>query len=174
MGAFTAAVVAADRPDLVGALVLEDPPFDIPSVPDDIRRAAMMAELAPLRELDVDTRRARARIAHPEWDPLETEPWADAKAMVDPSVVDHLDLFDDYDWRSILGRLDCPGLLNTGATALGAIVSERVAEEAIGLWPSGRVVEIPGAGHCIHRDRWSESMGPIRSFLLRQITQRRI
>jgi hypothetical protein len=48
-------------------------------------------------------------------------------------------------------------------------VSERVAAEAASLWTSGRVLKIEGAGHCIHRDRWSESMAPIRSFLLRRV-----
>jgi pimeloyl-ACP methyl ester carboxylesterase len=169
MGAITAAVVAADRTDLARGLVLEDPPLDIPNVPDEVRRATMLAELGPWRELDLGARRAKARIVHPEWDVLETDPWADAKAVVDTAVVDHLGMFDGYDWRGILSRLECPGLLVTGEPALGAIVSERVAAEAASLWTSGRVLKIEGAGHCIHRDRWSESMAPIRSFLLRQV-----
>ena len=168
MGAITAAVVAANRPDLVRALVLEDPPLDIPIVQDDVRRSGMLAEVAPWGRLDADARHARARIAHPEWDQLETDPWADAKAVVDPKVLDHLDLFDNFDWRGILGRLECPGLLVTGDPARGAIVTEAVAEEALRLWPSGRVVNIPGAGHCVHRDRWTEAMEPIRSYLLQK------
>jgi N-formylmaleamate deformylase len=166
MGAITAATVAADRPDLVRALVLEDPPLDLAVVPADIRRAAMVAEIEPWRVIDRETRHARAREVHPDWDPSETNPWADAKAAVDPTVVDHLDLFDELDWRHIFDRLACPGLLVTGDQAQGAIVSEAVATEALDFWRSGTRLHVPGAGHCVHRDRWSGAIGPIRSFLL--------
>ena len=50
----------------------------------------------------------RARIVHPEWDRLETDPWADAKAAVDTAIADHLDLFDGYDWRGVSARLERP------------------------------------------------------------------
>jgi N-formylmaleamate deformylase len=167
MGAITAAVVAAIRPDLVRALVLEDPPLDVPIVPADVRRAGMLAEIMLWRGLQADVRHARARVAHPEWDRLETDPWADAKAAVHSGVIDHLGLFEGFDWRGILGRLERPGILLTGEPARGAIVTGEVAEEAMGIWQTGAVVHIPGAGHCIHRDRWSEAMEPIRSYLVR-------
>jgi len=169
MGAITAAAVAADRPDLVRVLVLEDPPLDIPSVADDVRRAGMLAEVAPWGGLDARARHALARVVHPEWDPVETDAWADAKAALDPAVLDHVDLFDAYDWRGVLDRLERPGLLVTGDVALGAIVTDAVAGEASRLWSSGRVLHVPGAGHCVHRDRWAAAMTPIRSYLLEQI-----
>ena len=109
MGAITAAVVAVDRPDLVRGVVLEDPPLDIPIVADDVRQSGARAEIAYWSALGADARHEAARTVHPEWDPMETDAWADAKTAVDPAVADHLGLLDSYDWRGVLGRLDRPG-----------------------------------------------------------------
>lgn len=169
MGAITATAVAADRPDLVRALVLEDPPLDVQAIPDDARRAEALAEIGRWGALDIGARHAAARSVHPEWATIETDAWADAKAAVDPAVADNLALFDNYEWRAVIGRLQHPGILLTGDPARGAIVTERVAMEAVRRWPAGRVVHVASAGHCIHRDRWMETMAAVRPFLEQQL-----
>ena len=80
-------------------------------------------------------------------------------------MADHLGLFDTYDWRGVFSRLERPGVPLTGDPALGAIVTDSVAAETVRLWPAGRVVHVPGAGHCIHRDRWTQAMTLIRPLL---------
>lgn len=169
MGAITAAWLAADRPDLVLGCVLEDPPLDAPPAPTAERIDELRAETAFWRALPTDERHERAAITNPGWDRQETDPWADAKALVDLGVADWLGSIRSSDWRAALGHIRCPGLLLTGDTTHGALVSERMAEEAAFLWPAGRIAHIRGAGHCVHRDRWDETMVLVRGFLREQV-----
>lgn len=165
MGAITAAYLAGQRPDLVGGLVLEDPPLDILAVDADVRRATMLREIEPLRRsAEVDRYRLAAG-DHREWSRLETDAWAEAKVIVDLDVLDHLDAFDGLAWRRAFGRMSAPGLLLTGDPESGAIITPAVGLEAERIWPPGSLVHVPGAGHCIHRDRWAAAMEPVRRFL---------
>jgi N-formylmaleamate deformylase len=166
MGAITAAALAAERPDLVRALVLEDPPIE-PGFhfdPDFVK--GWQADLAIWATLSPQERHARAAAENPGWDPSETDPLGDAKAAVDPAVLDFTGSAAAVDWSSVFSRIRCPGLLVTGDRSMGAIVSPQTAAATIRAWPAGRVAHVAGAGHCIHRDRWDEAMAPIRAFLL--------
>jgi pimeloyl-ACP methyl ester carboxylesterase len=166
MGAITAVGLAATRPDLVAGLVLEDPPIGPlhDFSPEFIR--GWQADLTTWPKLSPQERRLRCAAENPTWHPLETDPLAEAKANVDPGVLELIgDPLRAFDWQDAFRRFGCPGLLVTGDKSLGAIIGPDVAAEAIGLWPAGRVVHIAGAGHCVHRDRWDDAMAPIRSFL---------
>ena len=165
MGAITAVALAASRPDLVRACVLEDPPLgELIPIPAEAL-AGMRADAAMWRTLPSNERNELAIVRNAGWDPQESEPWADAKALVDPAVIDQVGALDTFDWRTALTQMRCPGLLLTGDPALGAIVTPGIAEEAVRLWPAGRLERVAGAGHCIHRDRWQETMAPVRVFL---------
>jgi pimeloyl-ACP methyl ester carboxylesterase len=58
-------------------------------------------------------------------------------------------------------------LLVTGDPESHAIVTPEIAQQAARLWQNGEVVQVPGAGHSIHRDRYAETMAPIQAFLSR-------
>jgi N-formylmaleamate deformylase len=162
MGAITASFLAADRPDLVRDLVLEDPPLDVPAVDASERRASMASDIEPWRRLAPAHRYPKARSQHPAWDAMEVEPWINSKVIVDPAVLDHVDVFDGVDWRSAFqAHATVPGLLLTGEPTLGALVTDDVAADAAAIWSSGTVVRISGAGHCIHRDRWKTTMAAV-------------
>ena len=165
MGAVTAAALAAERPDLVRALVLEDPPIEPRYHFNPAFVQGWQADLAIWATLSVDERHARAAAENPGWDRSETDPLGDAKAAVDPAVLDRTGSPAEIDWPSVFARIICPGLLVTGDRSLGAIVSPATAAATMRAWPAGRTAHVPGAGHCIHRDRWTEAMAPIRSFL---------
>jgi pimeloyl-ACP methyl ester carboxylesterase len=166
MGAITASFLAGRRPDLVGRLVLEDPPLDVPVVDAFERRASLASDIEPWRRLAPADRYPVARSQHPAWEEIEIRPWVDSKVVVDLAVLDHLDVFDHVDWRSALrNHATVPGLLLIGEPALGALVTDRVAAEVGAVWSSGTVVRIPGAGHCIHRDRWEATMGAVAELL---------
>jgi pimeloyl-ACP methyl ester carboxylesterase len=167
MGAVTAAALAADRPDLVRAVILEDPPLDPPPVDDLVRRHGFLDDLASWQAVPDDERHRIAAERQPAWHRLETDPWADAKLRVDPDLAGHLDAFRRFPWREALDRLTVPGLLLTGDPRLGALVSELVAEEAMRRWAAGRHVRIAGAGHCVRRDRWAAAIREIRAVLVR-------
>lgn len=169
MGAITAAALAAEYPDLVSAVILEDPPLLQVSMPLPAEFiAARRSDLAALRSMSPAEREAVAVAQNPGWHRTEIEPWAQSKVEVDLAVLDQFGTFDTAPWRETLAHIRCPGLLITGDPTLMAIVTPEVAREAVALWPNGEVSHIAGAGHCIHRDRYAETLAAVDAFLERQ------
>jgi pimeloyl-ACP methyl ester carboxylesterase len=48
---------------------------------------------------------------------------------------------------------------------MGAIVPPEIAQEAAGLWRSGEVAHISGAGHNIRREQFDRYVGAVITFL---------
>jgi N-formylmaleamate deformylase len=168
MGARTAAMVAANYPDLVRAIVLEDPPLmDMPSVPTDTEQQGIQRWqwVLDLKALSREERIARGFAMNPNWTEEEILPWAGSKAQVHPDVLKHAETIGNYPWREVISRIECPILLITGDPELGAIVTPQVAQEAAQIWKNGEVIHISGAGHNIHRDRYDQTMAAVRAFL---------
>jgi len=171
MGAMPSALVAATYPELVRAVVLEDPPFmnAAPVQAGDEQREAQMLKffqsILELRNLPPEQRLAFARQYNPLWDEVELAPWVESKIAFNPAVFQRLERV--MPWREILPRITCPALLVTGDPASRAIVTSHTAQEALSLMSRGEVIQIAGAGHCIHRDRYAETMPQIQAFLSR-------
>ncbi len=165
MGAITAALVAAEYPALIHAVVLEDPPlFAVP--PDEPLLPTPLPSPDPdFRAMSVAERLATAKAMNPTWHPDELPPWAESKAQVDPTVIHHRSEIRQYPWREALQRIECPTLLLTGTPQAGAIVTPEVGAEALALLKAGQGVEIEGAGHNIRRDRYEQTMDTVRTFL---------
>jgi len=171
MGAMTSIVVAARNPNLVRAIVLEDPPLmneavskskgNMPS--QEVLHA--FQNILSLRTMSPEERLIAARKINPNWDEVELGPWADSKVEFDQGIFQHLQV--TFRWREQLSAIPCPILLITGDPTAGAIVTPQVAQEATSLWRQGEVIQIQGAGHCIHRDRYAETMPQIQDFLKR-------
>lgn len=168
MGANAALLFAADRPDLVRRVVLEDPPWWV-SARNQVDRDQAVADLtmwtASFRSVDGDTALEAARLQEPSWPDDEYAPWVDAKRAVDPKVFRdwRFDLAEDR-IRDALGLLDRPALLVTGAPARGAIVTPEVAAEAVELAPV-HVSHHPMAGHSVRRDDRQGWTAAVRAFL---------
>jgi pimeloyl-ACP methyl ester carboxylesterase len=167
MGALTAAVVAASYPELVRMLLLEDPPFldALPTGENDGAVLQMLQGILSLKMLTPAERLAAARTYNPLWDDIELDPWITSKLEFNPEVFQHLE--HTFPWRTLLPRIACPLLLVTGDPSAHAIVTPQIALEACNLLQQGEVVQIAGAGHCIHRDKYKESMAAILPFLSR-------
>jgi pimeloyl-ACP methyl ester carboxylesterase len=170
MGAITAIALAAEHPDLVSALLLEDPPLRDAAMPEppaefmDERRR----DFAALQNMSAEERTAQCSTQNPGWHVLEVEPWAQSKTQVDPEVLKQFGRFNGYSWREALSRIRCPGLLITGDPDKMAIVTPATSRTVAALWHGGEIAYIAGAGHCIHRDRYAETMATIDAFLRRQ------
>lgn len=154
MGGAMAAAVTARRPDLVSAVVLEDPAWR------SLEGSAADAEL-PGR-WTADRRRfvedpagtlAAERLAHPAWPEIELEPWAEAKRATDPAflALGHLALSMRDPWPEQAARIRRPTLVVTG-THETIIPRSRAIIEAIAN-PAIEIVVVDGAGHCVRRDR---------------------
>jgi N-formylmaleamate deformylase len=162
MGAATAAGVAALYPDLLSYVILEDAPWF------DEEARARWQNRPPSQEEPPTTREgwiARCQRQNPNWHPDEVGPWADSKMQF--MGREWKSRREGPPWQEVAERITVPALLLTGDLELGAIVSPAVADEALRLMPNAQVAHMPGAGHCIHRDKFEETMAAVQAFLAR-------
>ena len=164
MGAATAAGVAAAYPELVSAVIVEDPPWWPPTPePAGPPNEAWMQRTLRLQDMSRERRIEVEHADHPTWSQEELEAWADSKAEYDYTFIRIIGSWDG--WMETVKKLRRPGLLLTGDNALGSIVAPAEAELVSQLWPQGRVVHVPGAGHNIRRDQPAAYLAAVSAFL---------
>lgn len=166
MGAQTALIVAARAPELVRALVLEDPPFDHAASQDPQVLQTIADEARIFQERPLAEKMIAIRENNPGWHEAEIGPWAESKGEYDPQIQSPpiRVRMHQYAWRPIAARVTCPVLLVTASPGKG-IVTPAVAAEAARLMPKCKTVQISDAGHCIHRDAYAATMQPVTDFL---------
>ena len=163
MGAATAATTAALFGDLLGYIILEDPPWFEPEVREMWRHRRGAGRARQPQPETRDELVAEYKARYPNWHPDDLEPWVDSKMQcrdrpgrasgpVPP-------------WQETAGMVTCPALLITGDPDLGAIVTPELAEEAVTLMADARVVRIASAGHSIRRHRFEAYMDAVEAFL---------
>jgi pimeloyl-ACP methyl ester carboxylesterase len=169
MGAVTAAALAASRPDLVAALILEDPPpGERPTGQDGAPpRRRNLDWLHAARARALPERIAVNRDANPDWPDDEHEPWAVSKERFDLRVLDLPSELLAY-LPDVLVKVTCPVLLVRGDTDRGSLVSADVAAEcAAAAAGEFAAVHIEGAGHNIRRDRREPFVAAVTDFVSR-------
>ena len=176
MGAGTAAGVAAEYPEHIRAIALEDPGWRDATAPPVVRAASGQGIHAPIGSAEwiawnraFKTRtpaeqRAEAIAARPNWQEVDLPDWAEAKAQFNLAVLDAPEAGRPA-WREIIGRITCPTLLLTADPARGAIVTPEIAREAMAGLRAGRLVHVPGAGHNIRREAYPPFLDAVRAFL---------
>jgi pimeloyl-ACP methyl ester carboxylesterase len=168
MGAGTAAALAQSRPDLVRALVLEDPPPGQPrQTSGEVRRRTMPEWLRAARDRDLAERIARCRMDNPDWPEDELEPWAVSKEQFDTHVFDLPAEAPAY-LPEVLAKVTCPVLLIHGDTDRGSLIPPQTAA-ACAMSAAGdfEVARIDGAGHSVRRDRRGPYLAALTGFLER-------
>jgi len=166
MGAETIAQVAGHYPELAGRIVLEDPPWregGFNRVQRLVARRKFREAILERRVMAREDLLAQCRSDSPTWAEGEYEPWADSKLQVSPHVA-NITSSARAPWRKTAERLTVPTLLITGEPGK-AIVTREVAAEALGLMAHGEELHLPGAGHSIHRERFTEVIEAVRAFL---------
>jgi pimeloyl-ACP methyl ester carboxylesterase len=169
MGAMTALVAAAKTPHLVRAVILEDPPLwdQEQLLLNGNQHVQRAKEGLAFRELPLPDRIARGQAENPGWSYDEILPWAESKGEYNPEIM-NIWLHGEpmlSPWRQALPRVACPLLLITADVHKGGLVTKKVAQEARRLCKQCEVAHIRGAGHCIHRDRYAETMRVVMDFL---------
>jgi pimeloyl-ACP methyl ester carboxylesterase len=173
LGAMVAAGLAAQAPERVSRLVLEDPGWVDPSVfvqsKDTIQAAQSQFEvLVHMQEMPLDQVIAAGKQANPAWSDDELLPWAQSKQQISPSALNFLSALTasaPEPWQDVARRLAMPTLLITGDNARGSIVTPQIAAEAVALNPRIRVVHLAGAGHNIRREAFEPYVQAVREFL---------
>jgi len=169
MGAETATATAAAYPAKVRALILEDPPWPgrfWGSTPEEReeRAAAWEQEIIHKRSLSKEQIIAEGKRANPNWSEVEWSAWAESKLQLSAKI-SQIATAPRRRWTDYLGATRCPILLLMGDPTLGGIVNQKTAAEVERWWTSGKIVQIPGAGHNIRRDQYDAFMYAVEEFL---------
>ncbi|MBK8029753.1 MAG: alpha/beta hydrolase [Chloroflexi bacterium] len=166
MGSFTALILAAKHPELVGCLLLEDPPLAPPPTPEmEAARGTGMQQWADnLRRMQgqsLEELAAGEGQRSPRWSAAELQYWAAALQRVD------LDVFAARSprpvWQALMQQVACPVLLLYGDNH--TLVDDSIAQEAAALWKDGQAVQIADAGHSIRRDNAPDYLEAVSAFL---------
>ena len=169
MGAGAAANVAADYPECVRALILEDPPWFIPPTPgsenDDLLEDHSMQDfVVSLQGKTLDQLMAQYRVEHPAWSEIILRRWCEGKQQLDPNFLTTNGLGWD-DWREKITSISCPVLLIRAEPEKGGIITSETARVATSLNPNIKAAHIPGAGHHVRFENPDDYMKAVRSFL---------
>jgi pimeloyl-ACP methyl ester carboxylesterase len=171
MGADTAAVFAADHPEMLSALVLEDPPWSDQAVTEkqiSTRMQEWKKENLKAKEKTVKELVKRQKKEAPNWEEAILEEWAQSKLLVDPAIFDQYPL-DRRDWREIAKAIKVPTLIVTGDNELGAIVTPKLGVEAVKIMVKGEFGHISAAGHCVRYEQYQPYLTMVRLFLKRNL-----
>jgi len=167
LGAMVATAMAAAEPDLVAALVLEDPPFQ--TMGDRIHGSFWEHYFRGLRDLlatpsptPLVERLAAIPIPSPTggWVPLgqlrdaaSLRFGAECLSTVNPEVFRSLPSgrwLEGYDVPANIGAIRCPVFLIQGDPALGSALTDEDARRFDAVPGGCQRIRIPGKGHLMH------------------------
>ena len=184
LGAMVAALVAAERPRGVHALILEDPPGT--TLAEGIGRSLfhlqfsnMVPLLAGTPDLETLVRDlSRMEVRHPRdgtvvrfgelRDPAAIRFGAECLLQMDPEVIGPLvqgRWLEDLDWFGALPKIECPGLLLRADPACGGMLNEAEANRITSLLPNCKRIDFPGVPHAIHSNRPEKMLALVTGFL---------
>ena len=167
MGGAIAASVARDHPQLVRAVVLEDPALLTPTQEATYKNNAGES-VGGLEQMSADQSGAIANLllaqpAYRNWPLSEYGPWAQAKTQVDRDFI--ATGVVGLAGREIIKELQVPTLVLTGDgpdVLLGQAGLENLATYAN---PHLHTALISGATHCVRRDKSEKFQQAVNSFL---------
>ncbi len=183
LGAMVAAAVAAELPQLVRGVVLEDPPFH--TMGERIHGTGWQAQFAGMREVAQrggtveGLTDALAGIRLPaagggfkrlgELRSRESLRWsAECFTRLDPEVFTPIIAgrwLDGYDIAEVFTRIRCPVLLLQADPAVGGTLSDADVELARRTIHACQCVRFPGTGHQLHRDQPAAVLRAVQEFL---------
>lgn len=170
LGAMVSVSVAAEYPDRVRALVLEDPPL---FASRRVKGPEWHKRLEPVRKLvasglSLEEMMAALVKRRPGQTPAYYWYRADELLHLDPEVLTasmERRMFKGFDIDAVLQRISCPVLLLQGDPALGGVLSDQDVELVVSLLSDCTHVRIEGAGHGITGEKSTELLRVLTPFL---------
>ena len=169
LGGAVALASAVRRPELVRALVLEDPAPLGPDEPQHApsRGAEFRAGIEDSRQAADDEELLRIRRkAHPDWPESELLVTGHAEQQMDADYLAHGDWKPSVRWPELFASVSVPTLVISGDRP-DEVVVDATMEAGIKEVGSPLVtfVRIPGAGHCIRREQAEQYFALVDDFL---------
>lgn len=182
LGAMTAAAVAAELPEQVRAVVLEDPPFH--TMGERIHGTAWQAQFVGMQEVarlggsveELTDALAEIRLPRPEdgfrrlgdlRDRASLGWSAECLAQLDPEVLTPVIAgrwLEGYDIARVYAHIRCPVLLLQADPQAGGALMDDDVQLALRSISDGRHVVFAGVSHQIHRERTEEMLRAVREF----------
>ncbi len=167
LGALVALYWASERPSRAAALVVEDPALRVP--PDIVEAFDGWQQLAALTPAQAA---AWYRQEYPDWSAEDCLRRAETITSTAPGVFAELRAEAQEalargttDRMHILSEVRSPTLLLYGNVELGSMVAPTDAERFVEIVPRGRAIQLPGAGHSLHRDASGAFLAAVIPFL---------
>ena len=167
LGALVTLYWASQRPSLAAALVVEDPSLRVP--PDIVEAFDGWQQLAALTP---EQAAAWYRQEYPDWSDEDCLRRAETITSTAPGVFAEMraEAQDALargttDRMHILSSVQSPTLLLYGSAELGSMVAPADAERFVQIMPRGRAIQLPGAGHSLHRDASDAFLETVIPFL---------
>lgn len=169
MGGVTAAQFAAQQPERVRALVLEDPAFVIVTPEQQAERGEMAKKFAPQIEFILTAPEAealaKAREMNPHWDEADLPAWLRSMRQVEGSMFALFSRSIAPDWQTFTRQIQCPWLLLSGDVERGGIITGSQAAELLAANPQAQHLHLSGAGHSLRFEQFSAFVGAVQAFL---------
>ena len=180
-GALTAASVAAHVPELISAVVLEDPPwgeshvqFSTPASGEEpwpgftAWYKGWIAWHKALGSQTIEERIASSQGYLPpgasSWPEEEMVLFLEGQAQFNLDVLNFVPFVPmRTPWRETVERIECPILLLTGNAQRGAMVTPEEAQKIAASWRQGQHVSFAEAGHFMHRELQGEQFDTLVS-----------
>jgi N-formylmaleamate deformylase len=169
MGAQIAGSLGARFPELVTALVLEDPPWflprpEAPQPPRGSMETSPMGQwMLGLKQKSLEQIMTECRAEHPTWPEPYVRAWCQGKQELD---VNFLAVDSRRDgWQAEVPAIQCPTLLVTAEPSLGGIVTPEVAGMVQAMNARVRVVNFAGVGHHVRFAAHEAYMRAFKEFL---------
>ena len=173
LGGAVALAAAVRRPELVRALVLEDP---APLGPDDAQRDPARGNefLAGVQQSlsarDDDALFALRRRLHPDWPEDELLVTGRAEQQVDLAYLAHGDIKPSARWPDLFEKVAVPTLVVSGDAMAEVCITDDVQRGIVEIGnPHVEVIRVPGAGHCIRREQPEAYYEAVDAFLVRHL-----
>lgn len=161
LGGLMAARAALVHPELVRGIVLEDPakprPHWSPANEEFSRQQIAFVE-AVTKDPDGEFTRM---LQETPWTESELKPWARSKALVDREYLRRGLFLGDTAWEEMFNALQVPTLIVVPVDGEMSPDASLIDNDLV------EIVEIPGAGHCIRRDRPEAFHAVVDEFLRR-------
>lgn len=147
-------LLAANYPERVQVLVLEDPAWG----GTDFSSEGFLAfvegwkrDLIRRKNLSREAIRAEAQGEIGQWAEVDKEAWVQSKLEVSPNVMQQITVAYPA-WQETIRQIQCPSLLFRPNTSIGGIISEEMTAELLSINPDFQVRYLENAGHSIRRD----------------------